>query len=49
MSVVVAVSAAHRHPAITACREIIDELKVRVPLWKKELYESGEAWIGRGS
>jgi MoaE-MoaD fusion protein len=49
VSVVIAVSAAHRHPALTACSEIIDELKGRVPLWKKELYEGGEEWIGRGS
>ena len=49
VSVVIAVSAAHRHPALTACREIIDELKGRVPLWKMELYEGGEEWIGRGS
>ena len=49
VSVVIAVSAEHRHPALTACREIIDELKGRVPLWKKELYEGGEEWIGRGS
>ena len=27
----------------------IDELKVSVPLWKKEFYEGGEEWIGRGS
>jgi molybdopterin synthase catalytic subunit len=49
VSVAIAVSATHRHPALTACREIIDELKGRVPLWKKELYEGGEEWIGRGS
>ena len=49
VSVAIAVSAAHRHPALTACREVIDELKARVPLWKKELYEGGEEWIGRGS
>jgi len=49
VSVAIAVSAAHRHPALTACREIIDELKGRVPLWKKELYDGGEEWIGRGS
>jgi len=46
---VITVSAAHRHPARTACHEIIDELKGRAPLWKKELYERGEEWIGRGS
>jgi molybdopterin synthase catalytic subunit len=48
-SVVIAVSAPHRAPALAACREAIDELKVTVPLWKKEVYEGGEEWIGRGS
>jgi molybdopterin synthase catalytic subunit/molybdopterin converting factor small subunit len=48
-SVVVAVSAPHRADALAACREAIDELKVSVPLWKKEVYEDGEEWIGRGS
>jgi len=48
-SVVIAVSAPHRAAALQACREAIDELKVSVPLWKKETYEGGEAWIGQGS
>jgi MoaE-MoaD fusion protein len=48
-SVVIAVSAAHREDALAACREAIDILKVDVPLWKKEVYEGGEEWIGRGS
>ena len=48
-SVVIAVSAAHRAAALTACHEAIDELKVSVPLRKKEVYEGGEEWIGRGS
>ncbi len=48
-SVVIAISAPHRHAALAACREAIDELKVSVPLWKKEVYEGGEEWIGRGS
>ena len=48
-SVVIAVSAPHRRAALTACAEAIDELKVTVPLWKKELYVGGEEWIGRGS
>lgn len=48
-SVVIAVSAPHRSAALTACHEAIDELKVTVPLWKKEVYEGGEEWIGRGS
>jgi MoaE-MoaD fusion protein len=48
-SVVIAVSAPHRHDALAACREAIDRLKETVPLWKKEAYEGGEEWIGRGS
>jgi MoaE-MoaD fusion protein len=48
-SVVIAVSAPHRADALSACRDAIDTLKERVPLWKKELYEGGEEWIGRGS
>ena len=48
-SVVIAVSAAHRAPALAACREAIDTLKQTVPLWKKEVYEGGEEWIGQGS
>jgi MoaE-MoaD fusion protein len=48
-SVVIAVSAQHRHHALAACKDAIDELKERVPLWKKEVYEGGEEWIGRGS
>jgi molybdopterin synthase catalytic subunit len=49
VSVAIAVSAPHRQDALAACRDLIDELKERVPLWKKELYEGGEEWIGRGS
>ena len=48
-SVVIAVSAAHRDAALAACKEAIDTLKVSVPLWKKEVYEGGEEWIGQGS
>jgi molybdopterin synthase catalytic subunit len=48
-SVVIAVSAPHRHDALAACKDAIDTLKERVPLWKKEVYEGGEEWIGRGS
>ena len=48
-SVVIAVSAPHRQDALAACKDAIDELKERVPLWKKEAYEGGEEWIGRGS
>jgi molybdopterin synthase catalytic subunit/molybdopterin converting factor small subunit len=48
-SVVIAVSAPHRSAALAACREAIDTLKETIPLWKKEVYEGGEEWIGRGS
>jgi molybdopterin synthase catalytic subunit/molybdopterin converting factor small subunit len=48
-SVVIAVSAAHRGDALSACRDAIDTLKVSVPLWKKEVYVGGEEWIGQGS
>ena len=49
ISVVIAVSAPHRAAALAACAEAIDTLKKTVPLWKKEVYEGGEEWIGRGS
>ena len=48
-SVVIAVSAPHRAAALAACQEAIDTLKGTVPLWKKEVYEGGEEWIGQGS
>jgi molybdopterin synthase catalytic subunit len=48
-SVVIAVSGAHRGDALAACKEAIDTLKETVPLWKKEVYEGGEEWIGKGS
>jgi len=48
-SVAIAVSAPHREHALAACKEAIDTLKVDVPLWKKEVYEGGEEWIGQGS
>ncbi len=49
VSVVIAVSAPHRAAALAACAEAIETLKESVPLWKKEVYEGGEEWIGRGS
>jgi molybdopterin synthase catalytic subunit/molybdopterin converting factor small subunit len=48
-SVVIAVSAPHRQDALAACKDAIDTLKEQVPLWKKEVYEGGEEWLGRGS
>jgi MoaE-MoaD fusion protein len=48
-SVAIAVSAPHRQDALAACADAIEALKSKVPLWKKEFYEGGEEWIGRGS
>jgi molybdopterin synthase catalytic subunit len=45
-SVLIAVSAAHRHEAFEACRYAIDTLKRSVPVWKKEHFEDGEVWVG---
>ena len=46
-SVMIAVSAPHRGAALEACRDAIDTLKQTVPIWKKEVFEGGEEWIGR--
>ena len=43
--VIIAVAAAHRDAAFTACRYIIDTLKQTVPIWKKEVFEDGEVWV----
>jgi len=46
-SVVVAAAAPHRAAALTGCRELIDELKRTVPIWKKERFaEGGAHWVG---
>ena len=44
-SVVIAASAPHRHAAFQACEWAIKELKRTVPIWKKEIFETGEAWV----
>ena len=44
-SVAVAVTSPHRAEAFAACRYAIDTLKSRVPIWKKEHYEDGTAWL----
>ena len=48
-SVMIAVSAAHREASFAACRFAIEEIKRTVPIWKKEVYEGGEIWIGTQS
>ena len=44
-SVAVAVSSCHRQEAFEASRWLIDQLKLKVPLWKKEVGPQGEVWI----
>ena len=45
----IGVAAAHRAEAFEACRFLIDEVKLKVPIWKKESYRSGqEAWVDCG-
>jgi molybdopterin synthase catalytic subunit len=43
--VFIAAGAEHRAPALDACRWIIDQLKERVPIWKKETTPTGESWV----
>ena len=46
VAVFVAVSSAHRDDAFKACRYIIDEIKARLPIWKKETYvDGGSVWV----
>ncbi|HLL20997.1 MAG TPA: molybdopterin converting factor subunit 1 [Kofleriaceae bacterium] len=48
LAVVIAAAAPHRAEAFTACRAMIDRLKDRVPIWKKEVGEDGAEWVGLG-
>jgi molybdopterin synthase catalytic subunit len=43
--VFIAAGAEHRAAAFEACRWMIDELKQRVPIWKKEITPQGDAWV----
>ncbi len=45
VSVVVAVSTPHRRDSFEACQFVIDNLKAKAPIWKKEVFEDGEEWI----
>jgi len=49
VAVAITAAAAHRAPAFDACRAAIDRLKHRAPIWKKEIGENGEAWLGLGA
>jgi molybdopterin synthase catalytic subunit len=47
LAVWVGAGAAHRDAAFAACRYVIDEVKARVPIWKKERYADGSSgWVG---
>ena len=48
-SVVIAVASPHRAAAFDAARALIDRLKERLPVWKKEIYADGHHWVGEGS
>jgi molybdopterin synthase catalytic subunit len=43
--VIIACAAGHREQAFAGCRYIIEELKKRAPIWKKEYRSSGESWV----
>ena len=45
-AVLCAASAPHRHEAFVACRRLIDRVKERVPIWKREYGPDGPRWIG---
>ena len=44
-SVVIAVGTPHRAEAFACCRFLIEELKRRVPIWKKEISSTGASWV----
>ena len=47
LAVVVAASAVHRHAALAACAQLINEVKDRVPIWKEQHFTSGKSeWVG---
>lgn len=48
IAVVIAAAAPHRAEAFSACRAMIDRLKDRVPIWKKEFATDGAEWVGLG-
>lgn len=47
LAVVVAVGAVHRAAALEACRQLIDDLKAEVPIWKEQSFRTGAVeWVG---
>lgn len=45
VSVVVAAASAHRQDALAACAFVIDQVKARAPIWKKEYFDDGVVWL----
>lgn len=45
-SIAIACASPHRDDAFSACRELIDRIKERAPIWKKEKSPRGEEWVG---
>ena len=45
VSVAIAIAAPHRAAAMDACRFVIDTLKASVPIWKREYFVGGAAWV----
>jgi molybdopterin synthase catalytic subunit len=49
VAVAIAAASAHRDEAFTACRYVIEEVKRRVPIWKREFFADGTVeWVGSG-
>ncbi len=46
ISLVVAIASPHRKKAFEACQYAVDRIKEIAPIWKKEVFEGGEVWIG---
>ncbi len=46
IAVIIAVATPHRKDSFEACQYTIDTLKKTVPIWKKEVFDDGEEWVG---
>lgn len=43
-SIIIGISSEHRHEAFEACKYVIDNVKIRVPIWKKEISKESQKW-----
>ena len=47
IAIVAAVSAAHRAEAFIACTDLVDEVKRRLPVWKRQVFDDDtDEWVG---